>query len=81
MIKRARKDWENLDDRVDEGNWYEFLPLSYRFKHWDGWHNLRLAIKRRSLLELRMYRTRVWYPYIRPAKRLVRKLLRFNLGA
>lgn len=64
MRLRARKDWENADGDVDTGNYYEFLPLKYRFMHWDGWHNLRRAIKHHSMLEIRWYR-HFWYKYLR----------------
>lgn len=68
MQLRARRDWENYDSRVDEGNWYEFLSLSYRFKHWDGWINLRRAIMHRNIFEFRWYRN-WWYKHSRNSPR------------
>lgn len=56
MIKRARKDYENMTSDPDTGNYYEFLSLRYRFKTWDGWTSLRRALKFRNMLEFRWYR-------------------------
>lgn len=60
MVKRARRDWENFNSDPDTGNYYEFLSLWYRFRTWEGWYNLKRAVKHRNLLELRWYRLR-WY--------------------
>lgn len=56
MVKRARKDWENCDTDPDTGNYYEFLSMWYRFRHWDGWYTFKRAVMYHSLLELRWYR-------------------------
>jgi len=55
-------DW----DDVDEYDWYSYLPWYSRwFKYGGGAdfkRNLCLAIKRRSLMEFRLYR-KLWYRF------------------